>query len=153
MYSNYYSNSTGYSNNWMGSGVARYAFTNPFYTATSAATAATAVNQVYDYSQPIHVPAADYQETNDDLVNSERAIRRFDGSSPFNALTTRAHSTNSQRLSSNHRPRPTGRLCRLLPLQVEVAAIAIAAEAAFESSAVHFTRPGVIRAVDGCLAL
>src|SRR5262245_8668659 len=75
MYSNYYANSTGYSGNWMGSGVARYSYANPFY---SAASAATVTNQVYDYSQPIRVPQADYQETNDDLVRSEQAIRRFD---------------------------------------------------------------------------
>src|SRR5262245_2176353 len=75
MSANYYANSTGYSGNWMGSGVARYSFINPFY---SAASAATVTNQVYDYSQPIQVPQANYQETNDDLVRSEQAIRRFD---------------------------------------------------------------------------
>jgi Tetratricopeptide repeat len=87
MYSNYYSGSTGYATNWLGSAVANYAYANPFYAAQSTAgfAAQPATNttnnlsmQVYDYSQPIRVPQADYQETNDDLVRSEQAIRRFD---------------------------------------------------------------------------
>ncbi len=32
----------------------------------------------FDYSQPIRVPSAAYQETANDLIRSEQAIRRFD---------------------------------------------------------------------------
>jgi predicted Zn-dependent protease len=75
LYANYYARSNSYSSNWLGSGVSSYTYANPFY---SAQPAATVTAQVYDYSQPIRVPQADYQETNDDLVRSEQAIRRFD---------------------------------------------------------------------------
>jgi tetratricopeptide (TPR) repeat protein len=49
-----------------------YAYSNPFY--------AQPQNRVvvYDYTQPLHVPTVDYQETSEDMVRSERAIRRFD---------------------------------------------------------------------------
>jgi tetratricopeptide (TPR) repeat protein len=72
----------------MGTGAAQYSYVNPFYVAQAAISAlqpaasnlaASNVSmQVYDYSQPIHVPQPDYKETNDDLVRSEQAIRRFD---------------------------------------------------------------------------
>ncbi len=53
-------------------GGVQVSFVNPFYTRP-----ATVVRWL-DYSQPIHVPAADQVETTDDLVKSEQAIRRFD---------------------------------------------------------------------------
>jgi hypothetical protein len=78
MYSNYYANSSAYAGNWLASGVTRFAFSNPFYSAQPAANTTSASMQVFDYSQPIRVPQANYQETNTDLVRSEQAIRRFD---------------------------------------------------------------------------
>lgn len=87
LYSNYYANNLSYTSAWQGGGVARYAYVNPFLVtpavvnipAVANAQAVTNLSaQVYDYSQPIRMPAADHQETNDELVRSEQAIRRFD---------------------------------------------------------------------------
>lgn len=50
-----------------------FAFVNPYYVRPAVATTV-----LYDYSQPIAVPAPNYQETNEELIASERAIRRFD---------------------------------------------------------------------------
>jgi tetratricopeptide (TPR) repeat protein len=50
-----------------------FAFSNPYYVQPAVATTA-----IYDYSQPIRVPVPNYQESNDELIRSERAIRRFD---------------------------------------------------------------------------
>ena len=72
-YYNYSYSST--SGGWLGAATATYVFVNPFF-ARPASTSTVAVR--YDYSQPIRVPPPNYQETDDDLVRSERAIRRFD---------------------------------------------------------------------------
>ncbi|WP_425615123.1 tetratricopeptide repeat protein [Anatilimnocola sp. NA78] len=63
----------GYSSGAMTVSATNFAFSNPYYVQPSVATTV-----LYDYSQPIRVPDPTYQETNDDLVRSERAIRRFD---------------------------------------------------------------------------
>jgi len=82
MYANYYANSSAYAGNWLGSGVSRYSYINPFYAAQTVVNAAQPTTnvamQVYDYSQPIRVPQAEARETDQDLVRSEQAIRRFD---------------------------------------------------------------------------
>jgi predicted Zn-dependent protease len=48
-------------------------YSNPFYNRPNAIAA-----PALDYSAPIHVPQADYRETTEDMVRSERAIRLFD---------------------------------------------------------------------------
>lgn len=61
------------SGTWLGVGGGGLAYVNPFYVRPAATTVVR-----YDYSQPIRVPEPNYQETQDDLIRSERAIRRFD---------------------------------------------------------------------------
>jgi tetratricopeptide (TPR) repeat protein len=46
------------------------AYANPFYS--------TPGQYGFDYSQPLQLPGQSYQETNEDLILSERAIQRFD---------------------------------------------------------------------------
>ena len=58
---------------WLSVGGTTVVFANPFYTRP-----ATPTVVAYDYSQPIRVPDPGYLETQDDLIRSERAIRRFD---------------------------------------------------------------------------
>lgn len=75
VYGNYYGYSTNSSVVSVGGltvGATTVGFANPFYVRP------TTVVAGLDYSQPIHVPAPDYRETNDDLVNSEQAVRHFD---------------------------------------------------------------------------
>lgn len=75
----YYNNSyTTMSGAWLAAGASSVAFANPFYVRPASATTTSATAASYDYSQPIAVPSPDYQETQDDLVRSERAVRRFD---------------------------------------------------------------------------
>ncbi|QDU30492.1 hypothetical protein ETAA8_56320 [Anatilimnocola aggregata] len=50
-----------------------FAFSNPYYVRPAVPTTV-----LYDYSQPIRVPEPNYEESSDELVRSERAIRRFD---------------------------------------------------------------------------
>jgi hypothetical protein len=69
-YGNYYGYQT--SGSIVSVGGLQVGYANPFYVQP------TTVAVGLDYSQPIHVPAADYRETNDDLVRSEQAVRRFD---------------------------------------------------------------------------
>jgi tetratricopeptide (TPR) repeat protein len=76
LYSNYYGGGAGYADNYSGSWLqvgSMPQFVNPFYTRPTQVTV-----QSYDYSQPIQVPQAGYQENRDELVRSEQAIRRFD---------------------------------------------------------------------------
>jgi hypothetical protein len=61
---------------WLGISNAVATYVNPFFARPTAAANTTAA--AYDYSQPIRVPDPNYQETQDDLVRSEKAIRRFD---------------------------------------------------------------------------
>jgi hypothetical protein len=61
------------SGGWLSLGGVTLAYVNPFYVRP-----ATSVAVRYDYSQPIRVPDPNYRETRDDLIRSERAIRRFD---------------------------------------------------------------------------
>jgi tetratricopeptide (TPR) repeat protein len=68
----YYNYNYADNGSWLGGG-ATVAYANPFY-GSSVATSAFG----YDYSQPIAVPAPNYQESQDDLIRSEQAIRRFD---------------------------------------------------------------------------
>ena len=81
LYSNYYASNASYTSAWQGAGVARYAYVNPFLVSQAVVNAQPVTNisaQVYDYSQPIRMPASGHQETDDELVRSEQSIRRFD---------------------------------------------------------------------------
>lgn len=58
---------------WLSVGGTTMSFVNPFYIRPT-----PSVRIQYDYWQPIQVPDSSYRESRDDLINSERAIRRFD---------------------------------------------------------------------------
>jgi len=58
---------------WLNVGTTNFVYSNPFYVRPT-----NSVAFRFDYSRPIHIPAPDYHETTEDLVRSERAIRRFD---------------------------------------------------------------------------
>ncbi len=68
-----YGYATNISGSWLSVGGVNLSYVNPFYLPSL-----TTAGIRFDYSQPIHVPAPDYRESRDDLIRSERAIRRFD---------------------------------------------------------------------------
>ena len=72
-YYNYNFNVSTAGGGWMSIGSTNFAYVNPFYVRPATTTAIR-----FDYSQPIRVPSAAYQETANDLIRSEQAIRRFD---------------------------------------------------------------------------
>lgn len=70
-YYNYGYSSVGGS--WLSVGGTSISYVNPFFVRPS-----SSVRIHFDYSRPIRVPDSSYRESRDDLINSERAIRRFD---------------------------------------------------------------------------
>ena len=75
-YYNYGYSSVGGS--WLSVGGSTISYVNPFYAQTGSA---AQIN--FDYSQPIRVPDSSYRETEDDLILSELAVRRFDDARQF----------------------------------------------------------------------